>query len=258
MSENQLDWSFQYVVPSNFRFRFTPTGNLRVDHEVPAHGRDELVEVKGEQIELLLSFASPQTVEVAFEQAGASWDIDRETYGRLLESWIACGLLRRTATCSHSSARLALFAEAMAASPAFPLRSHFSLQEPAMFFPGLDTREIHDGRCFPWVTALEGAFAVIQAEFAALLASVDFSTVNPDYTSQGEWAAAYLWAYGEKVDKVCRWCPTTTRLLSSIPGVAQFGLTLFSALAPHSRIAPHHGATNAKLRCQLPLRVPPG
>jgi len=234
-----------------------------VDHEVAAHGRVEVVEVEGSQVELLLGFASPRIVEVAFEQAGASWDIDRETYGRLLESWIACGLLQRAETNSLSSARLAIFADAMAeqvatASPVFPLRSHFNLQQPVLFFPGLDTREVHDSRCFPWVAVLEGSFAVIQAEFSALLASVDFSMVNPDYTSQGEWAAAYLWAYGEKVDKVCRWCPETTRLLSSIPGVAQFGLTLFSALAPRSRIAPHYGVTNAKLRCQLPLRVPPG
>jgi aspartyl/asparaginyl beta-hydroxylase (cupin superfamily) len=162
---------------------------------------------------------------------------------------------------SYSTARLALFAEAMAeqaatASPVFPLRSHFTLQQPVMFFPGLDTREIHDGRRFPWVAALEGTFPIIMAEFTALLASADFSRVNPGYTNQGEWAAAYLWAYGEKVDEICRWCPETTRLLTSIPGVSQFGVSLFSALAPHSRIAPHHGVTNAMLRCQLPLRVP--
>jgi aspartyl/asparaginyl beta-hydroxylase (cupin superfamily) len=164
---------------------------------------------------------------------------------------------------SFPTARLTLFAEAVAAqavsiSQLFPLRSHFALQQPVMFFPGLDTREIHDARRFSWVDALEGSFPAIMAEFTALLASANFSSVNRDYTNQGEWAAAYLWAYGEKVDQICRCCPETTRLLSSIPGVSQFGVALFSALAPHSRIAPHHGVTNAMLRCQLPLRVPDG
>jgi hypothetical protein len=265
MTENQLDWSAPYVIPAWLRFRVTAGGNLRVAgegadrHSEPA----EAVEVAGEQVELLLGFASPRVVETAFERAAPSWEIDRETYGRLLESWVLLGLLRRAETGSHATARLALFAEAMAehvatGAPAFPLRSHFDLQQPGWFYPGLDTREVHDSAGFPWVAVLEGSFAVIHAEFAALLASADFTKVNPGYTSQGEWAAAYLWAFGKKVEEVCRWCPETTRMLSRIPGVAQFGTTLFSALAPHSRITPHHGATNAKLRCQLPLRVPAG
>jgi hypothetical protein len=273
MSERQLDWSSAFVVPARLRFRLTPAGKLRVAEErasppgliasTGSTGPMEAVEVEGEHVELLLGFASPQVVEEAFAQAAESWDVDRETYGRLIDSWILLGLLRPAQTGTHATTRLALFAEAIAeqaasGAPGFALRSHFSQQQPGMFYPGLDTREVHDSRRFPWVAVLEGAFGVIQAEFAALLASADFSRVNPGYTSQGEWAAAYLWAFGEKVEEVCRWCPETTRMLAAIPGVAQFGTTLFSALAPHSRIIPHHGVTNAKLRCQLPLRVPPG
>jgi hypothetical protein len=265
MSENRLDWGSPYVVPAGLRFRVSPAGNLRVVQEgayrqVPPA---EPVEVEGEQVELLLGFASPRVVEAAFEQAAASWDVDRETYGQLLEAWVVLGLLRRAEIGAHATSRLALFAAAMAeqaatGAPLFPLRSHFDLQQPGWFYPGLDSREIHDRGSFPWVAVLEGSFAVIQAEFAALLASADFNQVNPGYTTQGEWAAAYLWAFGKKVEEVCRWCPETTRMLSLIPGVAQFGTTLFSALAPHSLITPHHGVTNAKLRCQLPLRVPAG
>jgi hypothetical protein len=259
MSENQLEWGSPYAVPAGLRFRSTSGGNVQVDDERIG----ELVEVAGDHLELLLAFTRARVVETAFEMAAASWDLDRETYGRLLESWIARGLLRPAQTDSGTPTRLAIFAGAMAEQAVtgqrrFPLRSHFKLQEPGMLYPGLETREIHDRRRFPWVAILEGAFGVIQTEFAALLASADFSRVNPGYTSQGEWAAAYLWAFGERVEDVCRWCPETTRLLSAIPGVAQFGTTLFSALAPRSQIAPHHGVTNAKLRCQLPLRVPPG
>jgi aspartyl/asparaginyl beta-hydroxylase (cupin superfamily) len=260
MSDNQLDWSSPYVVPARLRFRLTPAGKLRVDPERTSR-QSEAVEVEGEHIELLLDFASPRGVEAAFEHAAASWEVDRETYGQLLESWILLGLLRRAEVGAHATTRLALFAEAVAeqaasGAPDFPLVSHFRLQRPAMFYPGLDTREVHDRERFPWVAVLEGAVEVIQAEFAALRASADFSTVNPDYTSKGDWAAAYLWAFGQKVEEVCRWCPETTRLLSRIPGVAQFGTTLFSALAPHTLITPHHGVSNAKLRCQLPLLVP--
>lgn len=72
----------------------------------------------------------------------------------------------------------------------------------------------------------------------------------------GEWAASYLWAFGKKVEETCCLCPETTRILGSIPGVAEFGTTMYSGLAPHTQIAPHFGYSNAKLRCQLPLRVP--
>jgi aspartyl/asparaginyl beta-hydroxylase (cupin superfamily) len=33
---------------------------------------------------------------------------------------------------------------------------------------------------------------------------------------------------------------------------------MFSALAPHTRIPPHHGETNARLVVHLPLIIPPG
>jgi len=203
MSENQLDWGCRYGVPAGLRFRLASDGNVQVDDERIG----ELAEVAGEHLELLLGFARAETAEAAFERAAASWDLDRETYGRLLESWIARGLLRQAPADSCTPTRLALFAGALAeqaatASRRFPLRSHFRLQAPGMFYPGLETREIHDRRRFPWVATLESAFGVVQAEFAALLASADFARVNPGYTSKGEWAAAYLWAFGKRVDDV--------------------------------------------------------
>ena len=219
MSESQLDWGSSYAVPAGLRFRLTPAGSFQADDERIG----ELAEVASDQIELLLGFARSQVVETAFEKAAMSWDVDRETYGRLLETWIATGLLRRAKGESNAPTRLALFASAMAehaatASGRFPLRSQFKLQEPGMFYPGLETREIHDRRRFPWVAALESAFPVVETEFAALLASADFSRVNPGYTSKGEWAAAYLWAFGEKVDEVLAFAELeefTVRLLES-------------------------------------------
>lgn len=263
MDEKRLDWSTSYVVPASLRFRLTPAGTLRAEAERAPHVMTELADVAADQVELLLGFASPLVAEAAFARTAETWDLDRETYGSLLETWIARGLLRPAGAGAYATTRLALFADAVAekaatASPVFPLRSHFAMQQPVLFVPGLGTREIHDGRRFPWVAVLEAAFPLIQAEFIALLASSDFLRVNPDFTHQGEWAAAYLWAHGERIDATCRQCPETTRLLTSIPGVLQFGLAMFSALAPHTRIAPHHGVTNAILRCQLPLRVPPG
>ena len=53
-----------------------------------------------------------------------------------------------------------------------------------------------------------------------------------------------------------RHCPTTASLLNNIPGLMTdipFAYSFFSTLAPGSAIAPHHGATNLKVRCHLTL-----
>ena len=253
-----FDWSASYVLPATLRFRPTPAGALQVD----GGAGEASLEVAGDWVPLLLAFARPQPAAAAYEKACRQPPIDRDAAGRTLAAWAAPGLLRAAQAGPSPPTRLTLFARAATeffAGPSrrFALHSHFELQRPLVFYPGLETREIHDHRRFPWVAALEEAFPLIRREFTALMGAGNaFATVHRDQTSQGEWAAAYLWAFGQKVAATCHLCPETTRALAAIPGVAQFGTTLFSALAPHTQIAPHYGYTNAKLRCQLPLQVP--
>jgi hypothetical protein len=261
MGAPDFDWNQPYVISASARFRTTPAGALQVDGE----GGDATVEVAREWVELFLAFARPQSAESVLASGGRRPAADREGFGERVQGWAARGLLRGAGSAVAAPARLNLFAEAAesyvaAGGRRFPLRSHFALQRPVVFYPGLETLEIHDRRRFPWVAALEGAFEVIQREFEGLLGTGEgFATAHRSHTSTGEWAAAYLWAFGRQVDEqTCARCPETVRLLREIPGVAQFGTTLYSALAPHTQIAPHHGYSNAKLRCQLPLRVPGG
>ena len=253
--EPEVDWNDSYVIPAGLRFRLTPSGGLQVD----GGAGEPSVEVPRDWIPLLLMFARSGTVEAAYEAAAEDWEIDRETFQKLLHAWITKGLLRLSGPAGPSPqvpSRLALFMKA-AEKGAPPLRSHFPLQRPLELYPGLDTREIHDRERFPWVAELEGSFPVIKAEFVRLVeAGSGFSPVYRSQTSTGEWAASYLWVFGRKVEDTCRLCPETTRILSSIPGVSEFGTTMYSGLAPHTHIAPHYGYSNAKLRCQLPLQVP--
>jgi aspartyl/asparaginyl beta-hydroxylase (cupin superfamily) len=123
----------------------------------------------------------------------------------------------------------------------FPLRSHFDVQRPLLFYPGLNTLELHDVEAFRWVPALEAAYPAIKEELLALLEKTR------------EWAAAYLWVFGEEVEGAVAQCPETANALRQAPEVTSFGTILVSALAPRTFLAPHYGYTNAKLRCQLPL-----
>jgi aspartyl/asparaginyl beta-hydroxylase (cupin superfamily) len=54
-------------------------------------------------------------------------------------------------------------------------------------------------------------------------------------------------------------CPRTTQALREVELADIDGLcpnAMFSALAPHTHIPPHHGETNARLVVHLPLVVP--
>lgn len=253
MQDPDFDWHRSYVVPADLTFRLTPAGNLQVDAGAGA----PTLEVPRDWVPLVLAFARSGIAEAVYEAVAEDWEVDRESFQQFLQALTSQGLLRLSETAGRDAtpSRLALFAKATAA--AVPLSSHFPLQRPLELYPGLDTREIHGHERFPWVAELESSFPVIQAELAQLVeGGSGFSPVFRSQTSTGEWVASYLWVFGAKVEETCRLCPETTRILSTIPGVAEFGTTMCSGLAPHTHIAPHYGYSNAKLRCQLPLRVP--
>lgn len=159
--------------------------------------------------------------------------------------------------------RLTLFKEAMekyvinGCSGTFPLISPFSLQRPEVYYPGLETRPLHDKNTFEWVQRLELGWPNIVEELNSLLNQrAGFSKLYKDYTNVGDWAGCYFWIFGQEIQKNCELCPDTTKILKSIPGATEFGTALFSALAPGTRVASHCGYSNSKLRCQLPLQVP--
>jgi Aspartyl/Asparaginyl beta-hydroxylase len=257
MVAKPFDWDARYVVPSSVRFRLTPGGALQVD----GGASDATVEVGQDVLPWFLAFARPRlAAEAVAAVPGAAGEGERELVAAVFASWLEQGLLRRAG--GEGLSRFALFTGAMEeflARPGqrFPLQSVFGLQRPVLFYPGLETREVYDGRRFAWVAELEAAFPVIQAEVTRLLEGAGaLRSVHREHTSRGDWAAAYLWAFGKRVEDHCRACPETVRLLAAIPGVAQFGTTMVSALAPRAHLAPHYGYSNAKLRCQLPIRVP--
>ena len=49
-------------------------------------------------------------------------------------------------------------------------------------------------------------------------------------------------------------CPLTAAAIAAIP--RPYRHSFFSALAPNTHVYKHHGPTNKKLRCHIPLRVP--
>jgi aspartate beta-hydroxylase len=75
------------------------------------------------------------------------------------------------------------------------------------------------------------------------------------------WSAFYLWKGGSPVAANIARCPATAAALEAAPLCRIPGRTpsiLFSLLRPGAHIAPHHGFSNTRYICHLPLIVPEG
>ncbi|MEQ1808421.1 MAG: aspartyl/asparaginyl beta-hydroxylase domain-containing protein [Terricaulis sp.] len=125
---------------------------------------------------------------------------------------------------------------------------------------------------FGWLADLERRTEQIRSElirileediqqFAPYIAYQPGDPVNQwrDLNHSDRWNAYHLWRGGRPVlDHLAR-CPITARALSETPLATISGLcpnAMFSVLAPHTHIPPHHGETNARLVAHLPLIIP--
>ena len=81
-----------------------------------------------------------------------------------------------------------------------------------------------------------------------------------DLNHSDRWSTYPLWRGGDRVAENLARCPRTAAALDGV-GMARIGAlcpnAMFSVLAPHTQIPPHHGETNARLVVHLPLIVPP-
>lgn len=146
-------------------------------------------------------------------------------------------------------------------------------QEPILLnYPRLPAIPFYDRTLFPWLSELEAATPIIQAELTALLEESfdDFAPyiaypkgapVNQwgELNHSRKWTSLWLWKDGEKQQSVCDRCPQTAALLESLPMARQesFAPTaVFSALQPHTHIPAHTGSANVRLLTHLPLILP--
>ena len=139
--------------------------------------------------------------------------------------------------------------------------------------PRLPAIPFFDRADFAWVKELEAATPAIreelravqqtsQSEFSPYIAYNRGEPVNQwgDLNHSDRWSTYPLWRGGERVVENLAQCRRTAAALDAV-GMAQIGElcpnAMFSVLAPHTQIPPHHGETNARLVGHLPLIVPP-
>ena len=138
--------------------------------------------------------------------------------------------------------------------------------------PQLPAIPFFDRRMFEWLPRLEAATEMIRGELVALMDAgmpgfapyISYPPGAPlnqwaELNNNREWSSFWLWRDGERQEEAIARCPRTAALLAELPMADQPGFAptaLFSALAPHTRIPPHTGSTNARLLVHLPLLLP--
>ncbi len=149
-----------------------------------------------------------------------------------------------------------------------PYRSVSSQQ----YVPRLPAIPFYERSAFAWVEALEARTEAITAELRAVLDQhqagfqpyVAYQPGTPlnqwqELNHSKRWSSYFLWNNGQPVTEHLERCPETAKALAAV-GLAdiagQCPNAMFSVLAPHTHIPPHHGETNARLVVHLPLIVP--
>lgn len=138
--------------------------------------------------------------------------------------------------------------------------------------PRLPAIPFFERKDFDWVEAFEAKTEAITAELKAVMAH-DLGEFKPyiayqpgtpvnqwhELNHSERWSTYFLWCHGEPVAEHLKACPETAQALAEVEMADIDGLcpnSVFSVLAPHTRIPPHHGETNARLIVHLPLIVP--
>ncbi len=138
--------------------------------------------------------------------------------------------------------------------------------------PRLPAIPFHERADFDWVEALEARTDAITEELSAVMAREQgefkpYIAYQPgvpvnqwqELNHSRRWSSYFLWRNGQAVTEHLQACPHTAQALAAVDMADIGGLcpnAMFSVLAPHTRIPPHHGETNARLIVHLPLVVP--
>ncbi len=140
-----------------------------------------------------------------------------------------------------------------------------------MPFPGLPQSPYLDKSRIAGVEALEAQTPVILAELQAVLgqeAGREQVFANQRLADQflrsdrgpASWNGYYFYRHGQRNETNASRCPVTAAAIDRLPlaRVAGHGPeVLFSTLGPGTHLLPHHGVTNTRVVCHLPLIVPP-
>ena len=125
-------------------------------------------------------------------------------------------------------------------------------------YPGLTSARFHEPARLAGVSVLERNYDAIRAEIEGLAANV-FHAEAEGLMERGAWDVFLFNERGKKNMENSARCPVITRVIEGSNTVRTIaGLLYVSKLGPGTRIKPHRGPTNLRLRCHLGIKIPDG
>jgi aspartyl/asparaginyl beta-hydroxylase (cupin superfamily) len=143
----------------------------------------------------------------------------------------------------------------------------FPRPRPSLFFfPGLHSQPIYSHEDFQHSDMLTSSHSTILKEYLnwrsipSVKSDYEMNT-NEHKLHNGVWDWNSYILKGKKQADFAIHCPQTATILETIPSLMHsipFSYAFFSTLRPQTKIDPHFGPCNIRLRCHLPLLVPEG
>lgn len=252
--------------PALYTVRLSYAQLLEASGEAPRAAREAFRAIRqAQRAGRWLSAASTAPGLLPLVTQAMTW-VDQ--HRRALCDAIFAPLLARFGT--DAMARVAGFVNIQLGEASYPSRD--ARQRPsAMPFPGLSQSPYLDKRSLQGLDALEAQTPAILAELQAVLAGdagreqVFGDPALAQQFLRGErgparWDGYYLYRHGQRNETNALRCPQTVAAvdalaLARVPGHGPE--VLFSKLGPGTHLLPHHGVTNTRVVCHLPLIVPP-
>jgi aspartyl/asparaginyl beta-hydroxylase (cupin superfamily) len=127
-----------------------------------------------------------------------------------------------------------------------------------LWYPELTANPFHDPSGFPVVQLLEDNYGLIRQEVLHLEESL-FHSEAEAIDRVGRWEVMILFETGRKNEENCKKVPKLAAMLSASPDVrTSAGLVYLSRLKAGTKVAPHRGGSNLRLRLHLGIEIPEG
>lgn len=172
----------------------------------------------------------------------------RRSYSRLIDDLISAGHPDQARRCAERAVEQGVW--------------RHRLQRPEHYLPALDPRPVYDASDFWFCAYLEDNHRQISAELDAVTdpRGAGFLPVEEPLLDAGRWEQVTFYEAGYRFADACARFPVTASVIDAIPeaAAAGVGVVTLSWLYPGTRIRPHCGGTNGRLRVHLGVRVPGG
>jgi aspartate beta-hydroxylase len=174
----------------------------------------------------------------------------RRLYSNLIEVYAAAGMSEEVLELARIAVKQGIW--------------RHPLQRPLQFYPSAPSEPLIAADQFWFTQALEASYPQVREEFDRVTdaESAGFLPAHEEASliGAGTWKRILFWNQGVRNPEALGLFPVLSSVIDSIPEVttAGVGVVSLSWLQPGTRLVPHCGSSNGRLRVHFAIKVPEG